>query len=70
MYWKAVLYIGQADALNFLLNLHTWSWYARRSGASCGYKERVECRKTFQASSQEDSPSMRRSSAGRVQRLG
>ena len=60
MYWKAVSYINQADALNFLLNLHTWSWYARRSGASCEYKERVECRKTFQAWSQEDSPSMRR----------
>ena len=58
MYRKAVSYISQADALNFLLNLHTWSWYARRSGASCGYKERVERRKTFQASSQEDSPSM------------
>ena len=56
MYRKAVSYISQADALNFLLNLHTWSWYARRSGASCGYKERVERRKTFQASSQEDSP--------------
>ena len=29
MYRKAVSYISQADALNFLLNLHTWSWYAR-----------------------------------------
>ena len=60
MYRKAVSYISQAEALNFLINLHTWSWYVRRSGASCGYRERVECRKTFQASSQEDRPSMRR----------
>ena len=59
MYQKAVSYISQADALNFLLNLHTWSWYARRSGTSCGHRERVECKKTFQASSQEDRPSMR-----------
>ena len=29
MYRRAVSYISQADALNFLLNLHTWSWYAR-----------------------------------------
>ena len=28
MYQKAVSYMSQADALNFLLNLHTWSWYA------------------------------------------
>ena len=60
MYWKAVSYISQAEALNFLLNLHTWSWYARRSGASCGYRKKVERRKTFQASSQEDRPSMQR----------
>jgi len=59
MYRKAVSYISQAEALNFLLNLHTWSWYARWSGASWGYRERAECRKIFQASSQEDRPSMR-----------
>ena len=60
MYRKAVSYIRQADALNFLLNLHTWSWYASRSGASCRYRERVKHRKTFQALSQEDRPSMPR----------
>ena len=58
MYRKAVSYISQADALNFLLNLHTWSWYARRSGARCRYRERVECRKTLKALSQKDRPSM------------
>ena len=42
MHRKAVSYISQADALNFLI------------------KERVKRRKTFQASSQEDSQSMRR----------
>ena len=57
MYRKAVSYISQADALMFLLNLHTWSLYVRRSGASCGYRERIK-HKTFQASSQEDRPSM------------
>ena len=61
MYRKAVSYISQADALNFLLNLHTWSWYARRSGASYGYRERVERRKAFQALNQEYRPSMRHS---------
>ena len=30
-------YISQADALNFLLNLQIWAWYARRSGARDGY---------------------------------
>ena len=58
-YRKAVSYISLADALNFLLNLPTYSWYVRRSGASCEYRERVECN-TFQALSQEDRPSMRR----------
>ena len=60
MYRKALSYISKADALNFQLNLHTWSWYVRRSGASCGYREKVECKKTFQALSQEDGPSMQR----------
>ena len=58
IYRKAVSYISQADALNFLLNLHTWSWHAKRFGASCRYREKVECRKTFQALSQEDKPWM------------
>ena len=56
----AVSYISQAADLNFLLYLHIWSWYARRSGASWGYRDRVERRKTFQASSQDDKPSIRR----------
>ena len=53
-------YISQADALNFLLNLQIWAWYARRSGARDGKIDKVERRKTFQASSQEERPSMRR----------
>lgn len=57
---KAVSYISQAADLNFLLYLHIWSWYARRSGARWGYRDRVERRKTFQASSQDDKPSIRR----------
>ena len=57
---KAVLYISQAVGLNFLLYLHIWSWYARKSGARWGYRDRVERRKTFQASSQDDKPSIRR----------
>ena len=51
-------YISQADALNFLLNLQIWAWYARRSGSRDGLSDRVERRKTFQASSQEERPSM------------
>ena len=39
---KAVSYISQAADLNFLLYLHIWSWYARRSGARWGYRDRVE----------------------------
>ena len=56
---KAVSYICQAADLNFLLYLHIWSWYARRSGARWGYRDRVKQRKTFQASSQDDKPSVR-----------
>ena len=41
---KGSIYMSQAEALNFLLNLQIWSWYARRSGASCGHSERIMLR--------------------------